>query len=65
MRLKSALAVKRVKINEELKGDIWLGFERLTCLPIQTKMVKAAMLSKEEKQWLKVSLHPPLFALVV
>jgi hypothetical protein len=29
-------------------------FEHLTCVPIQTKMVKENMLSKEEKQWLKV-----------
>lgn len=38
----------------EFNGDIWLGFERLTCVPIQTKMVKDAMLSREERQWLKV-----------
>lgn len=42
----------------EFNGNIWLGFERLTCVPIQTKMVKESMLSKEEKQWLKVgTLH--------
>lgn len=55
MRIKSALALKRVNIKEKFKGDICLGFERLTCVPIQTKMVKMAMLSREEKQWLKVS----------
>ena len=38
----------------EFNGDIWLGFERLTCVPIQTRMVKESMLSKEEKTWLKV-----------
>jgi len=37
-------------------GDVWLGFDRLTCVPIQTKMVQESMLSKEEKQWLKVRL---------
>ena len=30
-----------------------LGFERLTCVPIQTRMVLKHMLSKEEKQWLR------------
>jgi Xaa-Pro aminopeptidase len=35
-------------------GSVWLGFERLTCVPIQTRMVKESMLTKEEKQWLKV-----------
>jgi Xaa-Pro aminopeptidase len=54
MRIESALAVKKIKTRGEFNGDIWLGFERLTCVPIQTKMVKENMLSKEEKQWLKV-----------
>jgi len=53
MRIESALAVVRVKTKAEFNGDIWLGFDRLTCVPIQTRMVKDAMLSKEEKQWLK------------
>ena len=39
----------------ELNGGTWLGFERLTCVPIQTRMVKESMLTKEEKTWLKVS----------
>jgi hypothetical protein len=57
MRIESALAVTRVKTKGEFNGNIWLGFERLTCVPIQTRMVKEAMLSKEEKQWLKVRLR--------
>lgn len=55
MRIESALAVRRVKTRGEFNGDIWLGFERLTCVPIQTRMVKDNMLTKEEKNWLKVS----------
>jgi Xaa-Pro aminopeptidase len=31
----------------------WLGFERLTCVPIQTRMVLEHMLSKEEKDWIR------------
>ena len=54
MRIESALVVRRVKTKGEFNGDIWLGFERLTCVPIQTKMVKENMLTKEEKKWLKV-----------
>jgi len=54
MRIESALAVRRVKTRGEFNGDVWLGFERLTCVPIQTRMVKDNMLSKEEKQWLRV-----------
>jgi hypothetical protein len=57
MRIESALAVVRVKTKAEFNGDIWLGFDRLTCVPIQTRMVKETMLSKEEKQWLKVCLR--------
>ncbi|EJF65620.1 Creatinase/aminopeptidase [Dichomitus squalens] len=53
MRIESALAVRRVKTKGQFNGDIWLGFERLTVVPIQTKMVKEVMLSKEERQWLK------------
>lgn len=46
-----------VQTKGEFNGDVWLGFERLTCVPIQTRMVKETMLTKEEKQWLKVSAH--------
>ncbi|KAH9915057.1 Creatinase/aminopeptidase [Epithele typhae] len=53
MRIESALVVKRIKTRGNFNGDHWLGFERLTCVPIQTKMVKEVMLSKEERQWLK------------
>jgi len=42
------------KTKGRYNGNIWLGFERLTCVPIQTRMVKESMLTKEEKQWLKV-----------
>lgn len=53
MRIESALYVKRVTTKHEFNGNIWLGFERLTCVPIQTKMVNPDVLSKEEKQWIK------------
>jgi len=53
IRIESALIVKRMRTKGSFNGDIWLGFERLTCVPIQTKMVKDVMLSKEERQWLK------------
>ena len=49
LRLNTLLQTKN-----QFNGDIWLGFERLTCVPIQTKMVKDLMLTKEERQWLKV-----------
>ncbi len=37
------------------RRGVWLGLERLTCVPIQTRMVKESMLTKEEKAWIKVS----------
>ncbi|KDQ07184.1 hypothetical protein BOTBODRAFT_120412, partial [Botryobasidium botryosum FD-172 SS1] len=53
IRIESALVVKRVTTRGKFGGDIWLGFERLTQVPIQTKMVKWDLLSKEERQWVK------------
>jgi hypothetical protein len=55
IRLESSLIVKRVQTKRSFGGDIWLGFERLTCVPIQTKMALKSMLSKEEARWIKVS----------
>ena len=43
--------------GKQSDDDVCLGFERLTCVPIQTKMVKESMLTKEEKVWLKDHNH--------
>jgi len=53
IRIESALAVKRVKTKYEFNGPVWLGFERLTVVPIQTKLVKESMLTKDEKTWIR------------
>jgi len=53
IRMKSALVVRRVAVKPEFGDGHWLGFERLTCVPIQTKMIKGGMLTKDEKQWVK------------
>ncbi|KAF7303097.1 Creatinase aminopeptidase [Mycena kentingensis (nom. inval.)] len=54
MRIESALVVRRIRTRgAETNGSIWYGFDRLTVVPIQTKMVNESMLSKEEKAWLK------------
>lgn len=55
MRIESALLVRKIRTKHQQNGDIWLGFERLTAVPIQTKMIKDSMLSKEEMDWIKVS----------
>ncbi|KAI0035561.1 peptidase M24, structural domain-containing protein [Vararia minispora EC-137] len=53
VRIESALVVRRVKTKHEYNGPVWLGFERLACVPIQTKMVVESLLSREEKEWLR------------
>ena len=56
MRIESALHVTRIQPKNASYKDVWYGFERLTVVPIQTKMVKEIMLSRDEKEWLKVSI---------
>ncbi|KAL0574111.1 hypothetical protein V5O48_007844 [Marasmius crinis-equi] len=53
IRIESALIVKRVKTKRGSNGDIWLGFERLTQVPIDARLVKKELLTVEEKRWLK------------
>ncbi|KAG8951448.1 hypothetical protein FRC03_012538 [Tulasnella sp. 419] len=53
MRIKSGLVVRKVKTTAQFGGDIWFGFERLTQVPIQTKMIRAELLTKEERQWIR------------
>jgi Xaa-Pro aminopeptidase len=56
VRIESALVVRELahdKQDENGKPQQWFGFERLTMVPIQTKMVRASLLSKDERQWIK------------
>lgn len=53
IRTESVIFVKEVKTRRAFGDMKWLGFERLTMVPIQTRMVDWALLSKEEKGWLK------------
>jgi hypothetical protein len=46
----------QVPTRGQFGGDVWLGFERFTCVPIQTRMVKMELLNKDERKWLKVRL---------
>ncbi|ESK89286.1 xaa-pro aminopeptidase [Moniliophthora roreri MCA 2997] len=57
VRIESALAVQNVKTKRNFNGGIWLGFERLTCVPIHTVMIEVKLLSADEKRWLKVGGH--------
>ncbi|KAI0001349.1 Creatinase/aminopeptidase [Russula compacta] len=53
IRIESVLVVRDVHTKHTDPDQSWLGFERLTCVPIQTRMVLENMLSKEEKEWLR------------
>lgn len=54
VRIESAMVVRRVETKGAFGGDIWLGFERFTQVPIQTTMIKPEMLTKDERRWIKV-----------
>nr|GAT44360.1 Xaa-Pro aminopeptidase [Mycena chlorophos] len=51
-RIESTIVCVRKKTHREFGGDIWLGFERCTMVPIQSKLVEFSLLSKDEKEWL-------------
>ncbi|GAA5975397.1 hypothetical protein JCM5350_006468 [Sporobolomyces pararoseus] len=53
IRLESVLGVKEVDTRRNFGDKKWLGFERFTTVPIQTKMVDFSLLSREEIKWLK------------
>jgi Xaa-Pro aminopeptidase len=53
IRIESVLVVRDVHTRHTDPDQSWLGFERLTCVPIQTRMVLEHMLSKEEREWLR------------
>ncbi|SCV70037.1 BQ2448_1431 [Microbotryum intermedium] len=54
IRIESVLVVKEVKTRREFGDKKWLGFERVTMVPIQsTKLVNYGLLTQDEKKWLK------------
>jgi Xaa-Pro aminopeptidase len=52
IRIESAILVKKLDTISTHSQD-WLGFERLTRVPIQASLVDFKLLSKAEAQWLK------------
>ncbi|KAK7062036.1 Xaa-Pro aminopeptidase [Favolaschia claudopus] len=52
-RIESTIVAVKKKTRQEFGGDIWMGFDRCTMIPIQSKLVDFSLLSKEEKAWLK------------
>ena len=56
IRIESALLVHDFETKHQT-GEAFLAFERLTQVPIQMRMVRASMLTKDERQWIKVSFY--------
>ncbi len=52
IRIENLLIVKDKKEFPEFAGKSFLQFERLTHIPIQTKMIDKTLLTKEEVTWL-------------
>ncbi|KAL7422335.1 hypothetical protein Q5752_002981 [Cryptotrichosporon argae] len=52
MRIESVYICKRVETRYEYGGARWLGFERVTQVPIDMRMVDYALMTKGEIRWL-------------
>lgn len=55
IRIESIVAVKEVKVKNA--DQTWLGFERLTRVPIDRRLVNFSLLTKEESAWLREHNH--------
>ncbi|KAM0789169.1 hypothetical protein ACM66B_000017 [Microbotryomycetes sp. NB124-2] len=53
IRTESVMFVKPVQTRRNFGDQPWFGFERVTRVPIQTKMIEWESLSREEKKWIK------------
>ncbi|KAF8213882.1 peptidase M24, structural domain-containing protein [Mycena galopus ATCC 62051] len=51
-RIESTIVAVKKKTLREFGGDTWMGFDRCTMVPIQSKLVDFSLLTKEEKAWL-------------
>ncbi|GAA5960311.1 hypothetical protein JCM8115_001137 [Rhodotorula mucilaginosa] len=52
IRLESVLVVKEVKTRRQFGDRRWFGFERLTMVPIQTRMIDWALMTRADKDWI-------------
>lgn len=66
-RIESTIVAVEKKTRRDFGGPIWMGFDRCTMVPIQSKLVDFSLLTKEEKAWLDAhnalcyeKLHPLL-----
>lgn len=52
IRIESLIVVRPVDTPNRFLGRQYLGFETITMVPIQRKMIDVTLLSDEELQWL-------------
>ncbi|PRP83494.1 hypothetical protein PROFUN_04368 [Planoprotostelium fungivorum] len=52
IRIENVLLVREEKTPDNFGGKKYLGFENITFVPIQTKMLDAGIMSPEEVQWI-------------
>jgi len=53
IRTETILAVQEVKTRCDFGEKKWLGFERITQIPIDKRLVKWSLMEKTERKWLK------------
>ncbi|CAO3563271.1 unnamed protein product [Mortierella alpina] len=52
IRIENVLLVRNVQTKHRFGGKAYYGFEHVTFVPIQTKMIERSLLSREEAEWL-------------
>ncbi|KAJ3322812.1 hypothetical protein HDV06_002673 [Boothiomyces sp. JEL0866] len=63
IRIENVLLIKHVETANKFGGVDFYGFEHVTVVPIQTKLVNKALLTPDEIQWLN-NYHKKCFELV-
>ncbi|KAF9087825.1 hypothetical protein BGX23_007835 [Mortierella sp. AD031] len=51
IRIENVLLVRNVETRHRFGGKQYLGFEHVTFVPIQTRMIERALLSRREVEW--------------
>ncbi|KAF9101411.1 hypothetical protein BGX27_011492 [Mortierella sp. AM989] len=52
IRIENVLLVRKAKTKHQFGGKEYYGFEHVTFVPIQTKMIQKSLLSNEEIDWI-------------
>ncbi|KAG0204349.1 hypothetical protein BGX28_003704 [Mortierella sp. GBA30] len=52
IRIENVLLVRNIRTKHQFGGKAYYGFEHVTFVPIQTKMIEKSLLSKDEVEWI-------------